>query len=123
MPNAFHKRRTAINLLGIVVLVLGIASANIVYWREEDRSPKQKENQGASNVENGWKDSTLSPDDSKGSSRDIEMLYGKLGALLISSWHRCEELLSGPKSGATVIGVISAVLAFTCFVAANRPRR
>jgi hypothetical protein len=123
MPNSLLKRRTALNLFGIVVLLLGIGSASLVYWTGEDRSPRQSKSQGTSNVENGWKDSTLSPEDSKGSSRGIEMLYGKLGVLLISSWHRCQELLNGPKSGAAMIAIISALTAFTCFVLAIRTRR
>lgn len=122
MPNTLLKRRAALNLLGIAALLLGIGSACLVYWTGEDRSPGQIKSQGTSNVENGWKDSTLSPEDSKGSSRDIEMLYGKLGVLLTSSWHRCQEFLNGPKSGATTIAIISALTAFTCFVLAIRTR-
>lgn len=123
MPSALLKRRTALNLLGIAVLLLGVCSACLVYWTGEDRSPRQSKSQGTSDMGNGWKDSTLSPEDSKGSSRDIEMLYGKLGVLLTTSWHRCQELLNDPKSGATMIVIISALTAFTCFVLAIRTRR
>jgi hypothetical protein len=74
-------------------------------------------------VQNGWQDSTLSPDDAKGSSRDLELLYGKVGALVISFWNRCEEFFRHPATGEIVIGLISVVLAFLCFLMANRAHR
>ena len=120
MPDALIRRRNALNLLGIIVLVSGIGGAGILYWTGKGRSPVQAMNRGTPTVENGWKDSTLSPDDTKGSSRDVELLYGKVGALVISSWHRYELFFSSPASGATVIGLSSAVLAFLCFLVASR---
>ena len=120
MPDALIRRRDALNLLGIIVLVFGIAGAAVIYWTGKSRSPGQAMNRETPTVENGWKDSTLSPDDTKGSSRDLELLYGKVGALVISFWHRCELIFSSPVSGATVIGLISVVLAFLCFLMANR---
>ena len=120
MPDALIRRRNALNLLGIIVLVSGIGGAGILYWTGKGRSPVQAMNRGTPTVENGWKDSTLSPDDTKGSFRDAELLYGKVGALIVSFWRRCEQFFSNPASGAAVIGLISAVLAFLCFLMAYR---
>ena len=119
MLDALIRRRNALNLLGIVVLVFGIGGAGILYWTGKSRSPGQAMNRETT-VENGWKDSTLSPDDTKGSFRDAELLYGKVGALIVSFWRRCEQFFSNPASGAAVIGLISAVLAFLCFLMAYR---
>jgi hypothetical protein len=121
MLNAVIRRRTALNLLGILVLLLGIGSASIVYRTENNRW--QSTNQENPKVQNGWQDSTLSPDDAKGSSRDLELLYGKVGALVISFWNRCEEFFRHPATGEIVIGLISVVLAFLCFLMANRAHR
>jgi hypothetical protein len=120
MLDALIRRRNALNLLGIIVLVLGIGGAAVLYWTGKSRSPGQAMNRETPTVENGWKDSTLSPDDTKGSSRDLELLYGKVGSLVISFWHRCELFFTSPASAATVIGLVSAVLAFLCFLMANR---
>jgi hypothetical protein len=120
MPDALIRRRNALNLLGIIVLVFGIGGAAVLYWTGKSRSPGQAMNRETPTVENGWKDSTLSPDDTKGSSRDLELLYGKVGALVVSFWHRCELFLTSPTSGATVIGLVSAAVAFLCFLMANR---
>jgi hypothetical protein len=121
MPNPLIRRRTTLNLLGILVLLLGIGGASIVYRTENNRG--QSTNQETPKVQNGWQDSTLSPDDTKGSSRDLELLYGKVGALVIGFWTRCEEFFSHPATGGTVIGLISVVLAFICFLRANRAHR
>jgi hypothetical protein len=120
MPDALIRRRNALNLLGIIVLVFGIGSAAVLYWTGKTRSPGQATNWETPTVENGWKDSTLSPDDTKGSSRDLELLYGKVGTLVINFWHRGELFFTSPGSRAAVIGLVSAVLAFLCFLMANR---
>jgi hypothetical protein len=102
----------------MLVLLLGMGGAGIIYRAENNRW--QSTNQEPPKVQNGWQDSTLSPDDAKGSSRDLEPLYGKVGALVIRFWNRCEEFFSHPATGGIVIGLISVVLAFICFLMANR---
>jgi hypothetical protein len=123
MLDGLIRRRNALNLLGIIMLVFGIGGAAVLYWTGKNHSPGQSMNRETPTVENGWKDSTLSPDDTKGSSRDLGLLYGKVGALVISFWHRCELFFTSPASGATVIGLVSAALALLCFLMANRAPR
>ena len=72
MVNALIRRRTALNLLGILMLLLGIGGASVGYRTENNRW--QSRNQETPKAQNGWQDSTLSPDDTKGSSRDLELL-------------------------------------------------
>ena len=67
MLNALIRRRSALNLLGIILLVFGIGGAGILYWAGKSRSPGRVMRETPT-AENGWKDSTLSPDDTKGSS-------------------------------------------------------
>jgi hypothetical protein len=103
-------------MLGVVMLLTGVVSAGIAVWMEHDLSTKRSE---SSNADGGWKDDTLSPEDSKISSRQSEMLYGKVGALLAYCWRRCAELDS-PEGFAIIFATISTLAALGCFVVANR---
>jgi hypothetical protein len=94
------------------MLFLGILSAGVAVWSGQDRSTKRLE---APNTDNGWIDDTLSPEDSKTSSRQSEMLSGKFGTLLASWWRRCVEAISTQG-----FAMISLLVALFCFLVANR---
>jgi len=63
-----------------------------------------------------WQDSTLSVEDSKIASRDIEMYYGKIGFLVI----RLSDWWKRPESKAIILATTSTLIAAGCFFAARR---
>ncbi len=68
-------------------------------------------------------DFTLSLEDSKKASREMEMYYGKFG-LVVAKWFGRLEELERPGPLAIVIASLSMLVAFSCFAAANRlPRQ
>jgi len=99
------------------MLAMGIVSAGMVVWTEQHRSASRSETPGS---DSGWKDNTLSSEDSKTSTRQSEMLVGKVGALIAYWWRRSRELAS-PEGVAMTCAMISVLAAFGCFVLADRP--
>jgi hypothetical protein len=112
------RQRALFNVLGAVFLVLGIVSAGLVVWTEQHRSARRSETNSS---DSGWKDDTLSSDDSKTSMRQSEMLVGKVGALIAYWWRRSAELAT-PEGVAMMFAMISVLAAFGCFVVADRDR-
>jgi hypothetical protein len=111
-PNLSATRRKASYAIGIVVLLLGLAIAAIVYRTGQSRSVPQ------SNAAGDWRDSTLSTQDSKVSSRDVELYYGKVGMLVV----KLQDWSKRPESRAVLIATISTLTSLACFRAAHRPR-
>ena len=112
-----QNRAELLKTLGVLVLVLGVVSSSIVYWSGQRRSASQLKNQETS-VAGGWKDSTLSSEDLKGSSRSIEMNYGKVAVLLVN-WLHWWEQLKPHESLAIIIATISILTALSCFIVAK----
>ena len=120
VPSASVLRRAELlKTIGVVVLVLGIGSASIVYWSGQKRSASQSNHQETLNAQGGWGDSTLAPEDTKGSSRTIEMNFGKVAVLVMNWLHRLQQL-KPHESLAITIGMISILTALSCFLVANR---
>jgi hypothetical protein len=109
-----NRRRAILNILGIVLIMVGALSAGGAIWM--DSSSRHSE---AAAGDNGWKDDTLSSEDSKISSRQSEMLLGKAGALIAYAWRRLMQLGS-PEGVTIVLAMVSALAALGCFAAANR---
>ncbi len=107
--------------LGVLVLVLGVISASVIYFSGRKRSASELDNQEPSVLDGGWKDSTLSSEDLKGSSHTIEMNYGKV-AVLIVNWLHWWEQLKPHESLAIIIATISTLAALSCFIVARRWR-
>jgi hypothetical protein len=118
---AWRRRRTALNATGVVVLLLGLICATVVYWGGRDRSARPVDESGRDNAESGWTDDTLPPEDTKGSSRDLEQTFGKVGALIVNGWHQLEGLPPF-ESAAALIATASLLIALSCFFAAHRSR-
>jgi hypothetical protein len=116
--SSLKSRAELLKTLGVVVLVLGVVSASIVYWSGQKRSASRSRNQVAAAVDGGWKDSTLPSEDLKGSSRTIEMNYGKVAVLMANWWHWWEQL-EPHESLAFVIVTISTLTALSCFLVAG----
>jgi len=122
VPNSSLKNRAELlKTLGVLVLVLGVVSASIIFWSGQKGASSQSNNQETSVVDSGWKDSTLSSEDLKGSPRTIEMNYGKV-AVLIVNWSHWWEQLKPHESLAIIIATISIVAALSCFIVARRWR-
>ena len=113
------QHRAVFNTLGVVLLLLGIGSASLVYWAGHVRSERQSPRLGTSKVEGDWEDGTLPPEDSKRDSRDLELYYGKVGALVVRWWLRWEALEPSERL-AIIIATVSTLAAFACFLLANR---
>jgi hypothetical protein len=85
-----RQKRTAAELLqtlGVLVLVLGVVIASIVFWSGQKRSANRSNKPESFVVDGGWKDSTLPSEDLKGSSRTIELNYGKVATLIVKWLH------------------------------------
>jgi hypothetical protein len=118
---AWLRRRTAFNAIGVTVLLLGLICATVVYWGERDRSARRADDPGSYNAESGWTDDTLPPEDTKGSSRDLEQNFGKVGALIVNGWRQLEGLPPFGSSAA-LIATASLLMALSCFFVAHRSR-
>jgi hypothetical protein len=105
------KRQSTLNRVGVIVLLLGIGVAGIVYWIQQNRSA-----QTASSEAGDWRDSTLSLEDSKISSRDVELYNGKIGMLMV----RLTDDLKRPEALPILIATISTLTALGCFLVARR---
>jgi len=84
-------------MIGVIVLVLGIAGAGIVYWLGT-RSPDVSDDLSMVGY-------------NKAQTRQMEQLYGKSG-LLIEEWL---DDLKQPGTQATIIAAVSIVVAAGCF--------
>jgi hypothetical protein len=110
-PKRPSTRRTKYNAAGVIVLVLGLPIAAIVYGAGQSPSAPQP------NAASDWRDGTLSTQDSKASSRDVELYYGKIGLLVV----KLQDWSKQPTSWAILIAAVSTLTAVACFRAAHRP--
>jgi hypothetical protein len=118
---SLKRRAELLKTVGVAVLVLGVITSSILYWGGEEHSIASSRGQEISDPGGSWKDGTLSPEDTKGSSRAIEMNYGKI-AVLVTGWlHRWEEL-KPHQLLAILIAAIATLIAIACFVIAQRLR-
>jgi len=116
IPSSSVKQQATLNALGLIVLLVGIGSACIVYWIGQNRHAGRSNRTGTSTAGGDWKDGTLSLEDSKIASRDIEMYYGKAGVLTV----RALNWLRRPKTQAILLATVSTLIAFGCFFVARR---
>ncbi len=84
-------------MVGVIVLVLGLAGAGVVYWF-------------------GTRSSDVSDDPSmqgynKAQTRQMGLLYGKQGLLIDEWWNDLKQ----PGTQAALIAVVSALIAAGCF--------
>ena len=105
-----HTFRHALvfNIVGVIVLLIGIGSASLVYRRAQP-APATATTTGE------WKDSSLALTDSKISTRNIELYGGKVEVLMV----RWMDRLQRPESLAIIIATISVLIALGCFLVAR----
>lgn len=101
------RHQTMLNTIGMLVLVLGLAAASLVLLR----GLRQSNNPAASNSPDDWQDDSLSLQDSKASSHDLEMYNGKLGMLTV----KLSDAFHRPESLAMIIATASTLVALGCF--------
>ncbi len=98
------------------MLLLGLTSACLVFWIGQRRIARQSKSGSTATAEGDWQDSTLSVQDSKAASRNVELYYGKLGFLVV----KLSDWWERPESKAIVIATVSTLFAAGCFLAARR---
>ena len=115
------RRAELLRTIGVAVLVLGLITASIVFWGGEKRSEISGPGPQPPEMNQSWKDGSLLSKDLKGSSRTIEMNYGKVGVLIVNWLHQWEEL-KPHQLLAAAIATIATLVAICCFVIAKRLR-
>jgi uncharacterized protein YpmB len=100
LPN---RRAKKLKIIGVVILILGIASAGILYWLET-RAPDLSDDPAMLGFD-------------RSQTRQMEMLYGKEGQL-IEDW---SNDLKQPGTQAVIIIIFSAIIASGFFYFARLP--
>jgi pyruvate/2-oxoglutarate dehydrogenase complex dihydrolipoamide acyltransferase (E2) component len=113
--SSLKRRAELLKTVGVAVLVLGLIASSILSWGGgAENSATNSREQELSELGGSWKDGTLSPEDTKGSSRTIEMNYGKI-AVLVAGWLHRLEALKPHQWLAIVIGTMATLIAIGCF--------
>ncbi|MGD1018559.1 MAG: hypothetical protein ABSA12_04495 [Verrucomicrobiia bacterium] len=112
LPRSSPKRQSTLNIVGVIVLVVGLSTASIVLVMGAGRSTGP----GVSGAPGDWQDQSLSIEDSKASSHDVEMYNGKLGLLAL----RVSNAFRQPESLAMIIATTSSLFALGCFFVSRR---
>jgi hypothetical protein len=94
-PPVHPGRRAAV--VGVLVLLIGIAGVGMLYWLETRRAEPTIEE--------------LLPGYSRANSRQMGIFYGKLGVMM---WEWREDL-ARPGTQAAIIVVAASLVAFGCF--------
>jgi hypothetical protein len=92
-----HKPGARLRMIGVIVLLLGMSSACIVYWI------------GSRSAD--LRDDPLMAGYYKSESRQVEVLIGKMGLVLVD----LIDDLKRPGTQAVIIAATSAIIAFVCF--------
>jgi hypothetical protein len=114
-----RRRKELLNTIGVAILVLGFIAGSIIFWKGENRSLSEAQEEGTQAQVSSWKDGTIAPEDLKGSSRNIEMNFGKIPVLLVNWLHWWEEL-KPHQLLAIVVPTVTTLVASSCFLAAKR---
>ena len=101
------RRQTMLNSIGMLVLVLGLAAASLVLLC----GLRQSNNPATSNSPDNWHDDTLSIQDSKATSYEVEKYDGKMGLLSV----KLSDAFHRPESLAMIIATASTLVALGCF--------
>jgi hypothetical protein len=116
---ALERRVEFLKTIGVAVLVLGLIAASVIYWSGEKRAATSSQSRETPDLQGSWQDSTLLPEDLKGSSRMIEMNYGKASVLIVNLLHRWQAL-KPHQTLAILVATIAALIAMSCFLFAKR---
>ena len=107
------NRRTCLNLIGAIILMVGLASAILIYRKaENDSRDVSGYEQGSGSVY------PVKPEDSKKYLRDME-LYGGKANVLVDEFRRWFVGLWHGESLAFTVGCITIFVSFGIFYTAN----
>ena len=98
----------ALNIMGVIVLLVGIGSARLVIQRGQPPATN-------STAIGGWQDSSLALMDSKTATRNIELYGGKVEVLMVQAL----DWLQRPAVLAILIALVAVLLALGCFLTAR----
>ncbi len=112
MMHSSSRRGVILNRLGLIVLLAGLAGAGIVYWTGTARPARAP---AASAAPGEWSDSSLTPEDSKAATRDIELYGGKAEVLMV----HLTDAVHRPGPQAILIATASALIALALFLYAR----
>jgi hypothetical protein len=101
-PASSLRRAARLRMMGVIVLVLGIAAAGLVYW-QGTRSPDVMDELSMVGFNRAQR-------------RQMGRLYGKMGLAL----EEFSDDLKQPGTQAKLIGVVSILIAAGCFYFAQR---
>jgi len=112
MVRPSSRLESTLNIVVVIVLALGLSIASIVLVVGARRAKAA----GAGGAPGDWQDNSLSIEDSKASSHDLEMYDGKLGMLGL----KLSDAFHQPESLALIIAVTSSLVAVGCFYVSRR---
>lgn len=104
-------KRPALNYIGIGILIAGVGSGELIYWRSLQNTDYSRND-----------DSLIRLADSRAYDRTIETQVGTFG-LIVNQWDRELAKLGEPGPLAITISAFSMLAAGGCFVAASRMPR
>ena len=106
--------RSRVSLTGLIVLVLGLATAEGIYWfGKQAASAKSQESQELIK--------TMQLENQRKEDRDIEMGFGKVYVLVIHA-EQWWTALPGYQQAAFLIAGVTGLIALTCFILAAQLR-
>jgi len=107
--------RSLLNFIGIIILFFGGFVGAAIYLK----APQSVESEIQTSLDSDDGDLALSPEDSRKYGRGMEMIFGKVGVLLIR-WSRAFSSLGDPKPLGTIVFLMSVLAAGGCFTLAAR---
>jgi hypothetical protein len=106
--------RSRVNLIGLLVLVLGLASAEGIYWfGQQTVSAKSQESEELAK--------TMQLENQRKEDREIETGFGKVYVSVIHA-EQWWSILPGYEQAAFVIAAITILVAAACFILAAQLR-
>ena len=105
------SQRSLLNYVGIAILMLGMITGELIYWRSLHTTDAPDE-----------RDLLLTPETSRAYERAVETNTGTFGLVMVQISHGIGHLTE-PKPLAITICGVSALVAGGCFLAASRQPR
>ncbi len=105
--------------IGLAFLLLGVSSITAVVSCSQRHPAGGLADSQTSESNDGWRDSTLPPQDLKTSSREVEIVWGKVGVLLTTSVYEWKHL-SLVEQIIVLCGSISCTAGLICLIVAGR---
>ena len=102
------SRRSLLNYIGLCILIAGMASGELIYWRSLHAPPAAAED-------------GESPYDSRAYQQEVLRTIGVFGSVM-DQWDRSLATLREPRKLAVIIVIVSLLASGACFYTASRQR-